>query len=328
MELARTDVLEVLKESDRKYSSVPVEDIVLLGLEEVAFYSIDKMQKFAMDENMMNRLLGYFKIPKNYASRLSPKILLTLLQYHATVAKSTGRFGKTSAVFRRDVGLLGFTAREYSNIGTADVCEVVADELGGNVVARRYIDTPTHTGFTLTTDELQVEALSKDTSYFGLTVSYNRLGLKAPSITATSHRPICGNVFDSRESVSSVRFKMLYSPREVVLEKFRSSAREGIGYINSTLIPRLQSTTRKKVEDIDVTIRKIAKTHRLSDDVVDAVRASFATEPGDSLYYVVQALTRAANTQPSPIDNRLRRVAAALVDRVDENQCPSCLTAL
>ncbi len=321
-----------LQEAKKKLSVVDAE-LQFVDFDALSFDRSNGMVKFEgsgvekeLSEDVLKNYSALAGFPMKYVGSLTPDMFFGLMKYHADTLKDRGVFTRVSAAFdAKDGKMAGFVDRTFSKVGVADVLEAVASELGDTSQVRRLHHTMTSAAFTVTDESLNASLLTNsDLAYFGATVSLNRLGHSAPDVRATSHRVGCGNVMHSVGQVSAQRFKMYAAPREVVLEKFKSASRDSVKYIHEKMIPDIRRSIEHKV-DINKGLNRLATLNRFPQEVQEGVLAAYGAEPGESLFHIASALTRAANNPAMGAwSDRLRFIAAHVTESDHVAECPKC----
>jgi hypothetical protein len=324
MEMTLQEARDEIEQEDAKLQFADVESM-RFGSDEVGIGN----RTLPVDDRFLRTFGKVAGFPTKYLKGLTPEMRTSLLQYHSNRLAERGVLDRTKvAVHGND--LVGFTSKQFPEVRVGEVLQTVAEQMSPDLTIRRLELHPSSATFTLTDANLTGTFLdASDLQYFGLTVSYDRLGLRSPGLFATAHRKGCGNTMYSNGRVTERRFQLLKKDREGVINAFSGASRDARTFITDQLIPQIRATTEHTVDPAEYLDRYV-ELNRIPQDVADLIFTAFRTEPGTTLYHIVQALTRAANVLPedSRWISRLRRMGGRMTDEAQIPRCDHCLHKL
>ena len=179
--------------------------------------------------------------------------------------------------------------------------------------------------FLLTTNELahvfQASPRANDRHHFFIRVQVNLNGWGLPQVEAVSHRLVCRNGMTVSLPAAGSRQKLAARTSKMLLEKLRDASFETLGYIRTVFIPAIESSLNVRA-DVEQLIQRLPR------QVAALVsRAYQAEDLRGTKYHLVNALTRAANSEACPEEWRERLMGLAGQLTVGR-RCWACLRRL
>jgi hypothetical protein len=161
--------------------------------------------------------------------------------------------------------------------------------------------------------ERAFKVLDKDNIVPGISIGNSEVGVLALSISAYYLRIICSNGLIGRTSVDA-RYKNI-SQRcmdkfPLILEDVISQSRQGQN--------RFLISTQTPVSNPIASIEAFSRQFQLPQNEVEYVKQAFFEEQGDTMFAVINAFTRAAQTPQLPISvsHQMERIGGAILAMV------------
>ncbi|MFS0921519.1 DUF932 domain-containing protein [Brevibacillus sp. 179-C 1.1 NHS] len=155
-----------------------------------------------------------------------------------------------------------------------------------------------------------------DVHMVGVHLSNSEVGARSVTIQPMVYRLVCsnglmrwtndGDVFKQRHI--HLREKEMYAR---VAEAFTSAVKAG-----DDMLERALAAKEVKVENPLDFIKTLAKDKKYSQSMTDTITSNYMIEPGDNLFYVMQAMTRAAQTLQGDARVELEQDAGELLTKV------------
>jgi len=155
--------------------------------------------------------------------------------------------------------------------------------------------------------------MGKDRIVPGISIANSEVGILALTIDAFFYRLVCSNGLISKTSVDA-KFKHI-SRRGIdnfhlALENVISQSRQGES--------RFQISTQTSVSNPISSIETFARQFQLPQNEVEVVKQSFYAEEGATMFHIINAFTRAAQTPSLPvsISHQMERIGGAILAMV------------
>lgn len=171
---------------------------------------------------------------------------------------------------------------------------------------------------------LNIEPKKGDVVRGGLSCLYSEIDAKRASIRAYSERLVCTNGMTHREFDRDFGVP---EDLETFFEEIGLTVRACLDYARQALEPKMRRAAEFEVNGPQA-IRRIFQQTRLSPKYLDAVLAAHAVEDDGTAFGVLQAFTRAANTQRHDMRARLQLVAGDELTVIEKVHCPTCYSPM
>lgn len=166
-----------------------------------------------------------------------------------------------------------------------------------------------------------------DVSFFGLTGNWND-SFVSPKIFGSAHRPSCANLLNHHRNIGRINAEFKNFNKFEVLKRFKSAGMKAIDYVNNHLIPNLGKTTSISYQSGMEVLMALVGKYSFSDEARIAIRVALEAEPGDTLYHLIQACTRASTHSITKLDDvvLINRLLKSLMSSVEEadHTCVAC----
>jgi hypothetical protein len=173
--------------------------------------------------------------------------------------------------------------------------------------------------------------MQTDVHHFSIGVSYDFLGGENPSMKVQGHRHHCGNIMDAAYGVTGKQFRVYTTDPDQALNKFTEFTRKGVEFVRSQMIPHIRATMDAALPSPQEDLQEILNKYNVPESVQLLVYESYRAENlGDTMYHLVNALTRAANSERCNPDwvFRLHRIAGEVTVKHDPahpiRRCNTC----
>lgn len=182
--------------------------------------------------------------------------------------------------------------------------------------------------YSLLSDKWNVSFMDRgDVSFFGLSANWGD-SFVAPKIFGSSHRPSCANLLYHHKNVGRMNMKFKNMSKLEVMNRFKGAAKKAIDYVNNHLIPNLNSTMSVTYPNGLEVLMQLVDKYSFTDNGRIAIRQALEAEPGDTLYHLIQACTRAETHSVHDANDRvlLKRLLKALMASVEQEEhvCIAC----
>ena len=310
------EVLERLDDDYNDYSFIQIKDLAVQD-GRVIITSEDSTEKRSlMMEPDAQKYLGEFVgLPLNYISKIDdPQIAAMLWNYH--IGKRGSDIDVLKAVAVGDT-LKSFTLRSFQPLRPSDVVNACRLAMADCEFERMPSVWNKHVNFALTGPDLYEEfastlGLMSDIHHFSVGVEFNFAGGDSPSMTAFGNRHHCGNQMSSPYGIGGKQFRIFTTEPAQMLAKFTDATRKGVEFIRSIFIPKIRATMQAQIPEMANEIAELSKKYGLTERVEALVFEAYRTEDlGGTTYHLVNALTRAANSERCPPDmiSKLHQIA-------------------
>lgn len=288
-DLARLkDTQHDIKLNTREFAVAPADGALMVGGNE----------RYAMREHALGQLCTKLQVPANYARRCDAGLR----------AQNINRWLRNEdrdVLLRIESGeVRAVLSATYRAINHLDVLTWLADRLGGDVPIRyelndQYLDLQI-------VREAPVHSLAdrgQEGLHRGLHLRNSEVGSARVQISTLVYRSICLNGL----ILSGDRWT--YSRRHVGKADIAEQVREAFDRAMTLAGKAADSflgTQAIQVPEPLKTIEHIASRYELTKPEHEATNRAFEVEPGDTLYSVINSLTRAGNDDELSLDSRHR----------------------
>ena len=204
------------------------------------------------------------------------------------------------------------------------VFERVFKELPG-VKSVNFRDWDTYFDVDLVSEKLELKPKVNDITRGGVQCRYSEFMLKSPSIVPFTERLTCLNGMTFPEFYDTYAFDDVHS----FLENIGSAVKAAKETLETKIEDQLKKAVELKING-EQAIRRIFKQNRIPIRLLDGALAAHVIEGDGSAYGVLQAITRAANSDKVSDHNRsrLQALGGAELAVVSASHCPECYSEL
>jgi len=274
-----------------------------------------------LDDNGMRELLQELQIPAPYWRRIDDD-LRTYTVNHLLQQRE----GTEKQLYILDgKKLVGFQNPGRPRIKVVDFYKEVMDSIPDDKWEISEKDT------TLTPFECRVSILAPrehqikkgDLVKVGGTVTFSPFGGIVPRVQAYAYRLACTNgmIAPALQHTMTCYGK----DKDSMFEKVRTVVRTTWLKLED-IIQGFKDLTKTKVENPQEYMEHLFQVHHLPPGMRDYVRDAFEEEPGDSLWEITNAFTRAANSEDLKEDYKSRTVLQSMGGEValGDHRCKIC----
>lgn len=329
------EVLGQLDEEFNEYSFLQVHDMAYDGGRIIITpEQSTQRQEFQMEPDAMQYLSQFLGLPLNYVTKIEdPQVLAMLWNYH--IRHRGSDIDVLKAVARGNM-LRSFTTRSFQPLRPSAVVQACREAIADCVFERQPDVWNRTVRFHLTGPDLYEEfantlGMVSDVHHFSIGVEFDFGGGDSPGMGGYGHRHSCGNIMHAPYGVGGKQFRIFTTQPDVILAKFTEFTRKGVEFVRGTMIPKIRATMEAQVPDMANEISDLAKKYGLPERVEALVFEAARTEDlGGTMYHMVNAITRAANSDRCPPEMiaRLHKMAGEITVRHDPAQpirrCESC----
>lgn len=283
--------------STRELAMAPVDGALMVGGNE----------RYTLREHAFGQIAAKLQIPAHYLRRCEPDLR----------ARNVNRWLREAD---RDVMLRlegdevrAVLSGSYRVINHADILGWLESRLGQNTPVRYeltegYLDLqvvgPVETGMPNT---------RRDPLHRGLHLRNSEVGLARVNISAMVYRTICLN------GLVMGAGRWAYQRRHVGKAEIADQVREAFDHaieLSAQAVTAFAGTRGIQVKEPEKALERIVTRYELAEDESQAVNRAYHVEPGQSLYNVINALTRAGNDNALALESRhkLQTLGGRLTD--------------
>lgn len=207
-------------------------------------------------------------------------------------------------------------SESYAPLDDVDVLPLVADVLAdqdARVEKLDFSDDATHLRIVFNRELSQVRP--GDIIQTGVHITNSEVGLRAVHVDALVHRLVCSNGLVRAESQGRTTFRHI-GQADRLKDGIAIAIRDARD--NAQLLSRqFRDSVQHRLAEPEDLLRRQAKDGELTKDQLQAALAAFAIEPDSSLFGVANAITRAAQAEPTfEARYQMERQGAALLARL------------
>jgi len=267
-------------------------------------------------------------IPKGYLPKLEPGMRHEVIRYHLDRIPLENVNSNGRVILAKEAGDVRPTSAISALVRPSDVLDLYVKMFGGDEaeLAVNNMDMKDGSSFSILSEKWNYNFMHGDASFFGVRLDWPGT-LYSPSVYASSHRPICGNLMNGIQNIGRINtnFKVLSRPE--VLNRFRAAANRSRGYIDTVLVPQLAASTNVTFENFGSFLKNFAEQHKLGPEMITALTEAWMAEQGNTMYHVVQACTRAATYNLADDADACKHfyvLADAILANIEVPYCAHC----
>lgn len=294
-------------------------------------------QDFHVEPDAQKYLAQMVGCPTDVINKIDDPNLTSLI-WNYYIRQRGSDISVLKAVTRNDM-ITGFTTRSFSPMSPSEVIRACQVAIPDCVLERQPYVTNRKIDFHLTGPDLNenfqsdlgVGLQAQDVHHFSIGVSYDFQGGDSPNMRSYGHRHRCGNIMESPYGVGGKQFRIFTTQPEIMVQKFAEYTRKGVEFVRSVMIPHIRATMESRLEEPQQEIIDLAHRHNMPDRLQELVFESYRAEDlGGTQYHLINALTRAANSDRCPPQwiQRLRQIAGETTVKHDPanpgRRCNSC----
>ena len=264
-------------------------------------------ERYTLREHAFGQIAAKLAIPAHYLRRCDPDLR----------ARNVNRWLRESdrdMLLRLEGGeIRAVLSGSYRVINHADILGWLESRLGENA-AVRYELTEGYLDLQVVGDhETGLPQARRDSLHRGLHLRNSEVGLARVNISALVYRTICLN------GLVMGAGRWAYTRRHVGKAEIAEQVREAFDRaidLSGQAATAFAGTRGIQVKEPEKALERIVTRYELAEDEGAAVNRAYHTEPGDTLYAVINALTRAGNDSALAIDSRhkLQTLGGRLTD--------------
>lgn len=322
---------EVLQQVDNEFGSLvftPVHDLALHGQTLRITGDNGTVQEATMSPDARHYLSQFASVHSNFVDKLDDPQLVELI-WNYCLRRRGSDLNVLKAVIR-GTEVQSFTTRSFNALPPSQIIQAVQAAIPDAVLERMPYGTNRKATFHITGPDLNedfqnVMGMATDVHHFSIGVEYDFTGAESPSMRSFGHRHHCGNIMESPYGIGGKQWRIFTTKPEQALEKFTEYARKGVEFVRNTMIPHIRATMEARMEEPQRDIQDLLDTRSVPERVQELVYESYRTEDlGGTMYHLVNALTRAANSDRCPPNwiQRLRQMAGDVTVKHDPSHEP------
>jgi hypothetical protein len=332
------EILDRLDEEFVGLSFVPVQEAEMAGptvLNLRPQHTTATMQ-VRLDSDAQNWLARFAGVPLSYVSKIDDARLATdNWNYWLRRRNQNGDISVLKAVVRGDE-VKAFTTNSFHPHPPSAIVNACRGAVADAVFERAPLASRKDFDFILTGPDLYQEfqnqvGMKSDVHHFGIGVKYNFMGDQSPEVRVYGHRHWCGNIMESAYGIGGKQFRIFTSQPQVILQKFQEFTTKGVEFIRNTMIPHIRATMETPMAEPQRDIQDFLDQNHVPERVQEIVYESYRAEDlGGTHYHLVNALTRAANSDRTPVGwiQQLHRLAGQATVSHDPShanrRCTAC----
>jgi hypothetical protein len=154
----------------------------------------------------------------------------------------------------------------------------------------------------------------------GITVTNSETGAAVVGLSAMVYRVICLNGLVLGGGASGLRRRHTRDAAET-LREFQRRAREAWSDAGDSP-DRFQTMRRIRVPQPEAALKRLEERHQLTAELAKEVESAFAVEPGDTMFDLINAFTRAGNAPTLPLEDRakLQELGGRILDGAERGR--------
>lgn len=269
---------------------------------------VGRTERFGLREHAFAQLATKLQIPAHYLRRCEPELR----------AENVNRWLREQdrEVFLRLEGgeVRAVLSPSYRPINHLDILRWLEQRLGN--VAVRYELTEAYLDLQVVRDgPVNLPAQSRDPLHRGVHLRNSEIGAARVSVSAMVYRTICLNGLIL--GGGQWGYERRHIGKAELPEEVRGAFDKAFE-LSAQATTAFAGTRGIMVSEPAKVLAKLAERYELVEDEAAALRVAFNVEPGESLYAVVNAITRAGNSEhlPLPSRHKLQTLGGRIVDLV------------
>ncbi|MEZ5993597.1 MAG: DUF932 domain-containing protein [Planctomycetota bacterium] len=286
-----------IRVNTRELAMAPVDGALMVGGSE----------RYTLREHAFGQIAAKLQIPAHYLRRCDPEL-------RSRNVNRWLREADRDMLLRLEAGeVRAVLSDSYRTINHVDILGWLESRLGENV-AVRYELTEGYLDLQLIGDhEDSLPQARRDALHRGLHLRNSEVGLARVNISALVYRTICLN------GLVMGAGRWAYTRRHVGNAEIADQVREAFDRaidLSGQAATAFAGTRGIQVAEPVKALERIATRYELAEVEHAAVNRAYDVEPGDTLYDVINALTRAGNDTALAIDSRhkLQTLGGRLTD--------------
>jgi hypothetical protein len=318
------EILDRLDGEFLQYSFLQIHDIAYSdGKIVITPENSTARREYQMEPDAVEYLAKFVGLPLTYVADVGDPAAVTML-WNDHIRKRGQDIDVLKAVVRGE-HISGFTVRSFHPLRPSAVVNACREAIAECEFERQPCVHGKSIEFALTGPDLREDFVNTtlgttDIHRFSVGVEFNYVGQASPTIGAYGHRHTCGNFMYSPYGVGGKPFQIFTSEPGQVLARFTECTRQGVEFIQGTMIPKIRATMEAHIPDVAMEIAGIAKKYGLPESVETLVSEAYRTENlGDTVYHMANAFSRAANNDRCPPQavRKLQRAAGEITVRYE-----------
>lgn len=298
-----------------------------------------------MDVDAQHSLAQLAGLPTELLAKIDNPVLVQAIWNHFLTHKREEL--ATQKIVTRDEMVRNFAPRTMPQLAPSQIIGACQEAIGDCVFEREPVVGHRNIEFYVTGPDLfenfqtmfdqGSQFSAQDFHHFSIGVNYDFGGGNAagggggPTMGGYGNRHHCGNRMSLPYDVTGRNFRIYTSTPDQVLERFTEQTRRGVEYIRSKVIPSIRSTMDTRMQEPHQDLLDLAHEHGMPEVVQELLFEAYRVEDlGGTKYHVINALTRAANSDrcPQKWKDKLRALAGESVIKHDpatpDRRCTAC----
>ena len=265
---------------------------------------VKDMREWTLTPHALSQMLGRLNYPKNFYDRLPAG-----LQYN-TVNWLTQNGAYTKALLMRaqDDGVLrAIMSAEYERFDHTELLELLRPFVDEDASIRWQArdDMAMHLSFTYRKSQTEIKV--GDIAETGLHLSNSEVGVRSVTIAAYVYRYNCSNGAISRSGGDFYRLR--HQGDGDLMRSAVQSAMTQVYLGGKGIVDRMKKAIGVEVKDPQKRIQEVGKEAGLTKQELLKSLEAFAREPGESLFEVSNAFSRAAQEMPQERRYEMERLS-------------------
>ena len=194
----------------------------------------------------------------------------------------------------------------------------------GQMRRANFYDMGNYIDVSLIGDKVTMKPKVDDITEGGLRCLYSEIMARAPSIEPYIERLVCLNGMVFADRIQPFQFDTM----DQFLAQFDTAVANSMQYVDTAIRAQLQKAADTKVERSEQALRTIFTNADLNPRLLSPAIAALSVEDDGTAFGVLQAITRAANTQNYSHRLALQSVGAKEMARLETVHCPTCWSSL
>lgn len=266
--------------------------------------NVKDAREWRLSPHALTQMLGRLKFPKDFYDRLPSG-----LQYN-TVNWLTQNGGYTKSLLMRaqDDGVLrAIMSADYERFDHAELLELLRPFVTNDAVIRWKArdDMSLHLSFTYPSSETEIKV--GRVAETGLHVSNSEVGVRSVTIAAYVYQYWCSNGAISRSGGDFYRLR--HTGDGDLMRSAVQSAMTQVYLSGKGVVERMKKAVGITVKDPPKKIQEIGKEAGLTKAELLKSLEAFAKDPGESMFDVSNAFSRAAQEMPQERSYELQRLS-------------------
>lgn len=194
----------------------------------------------------------------------------------------------------------------------------------GTMRRGNFYDLGNYIDVSLCGDKITMKPKLNDITEGGLRCLYSEIMARPPTLEPYVERLVCLNGMLIKKRMQAFQFNTM----DQFLAQFDTACANSIQYVDTAIRAQLMKAADTKVERSEQALRTIFDNNNLNPRLLSPSLAALAVEEDGSAFGVLQAITRAANTQSYSRRLTLQEVGAKEMARLETVHCPTCWSSL